>query len=95
MCELNNFFFNLISYYDYFNKLLRLQNVKLFSRQDKILDILVTTNLILYRKLYRNIVSINVLNIEARQYNIKINLAIPCSPNLRFFFYFFFFNFKK
>ena len=36
-------------YYDYFDKLLRLENVKLFSRQDKILDI---TILILYRKLY-------------------------------------------
>ena len=38
----------------------------LFSRQDKILDILMT----------RNIVSIIVLNIGAIQYNIKINLAI-------------------
>ena len=33
----------------------------------------------MYRKLYRNIVSIIALNIEARQYNIKINLAISCS----------------
>ena len=44
-------------------------------KQGKILDILVTTILILYRKLYRNIVSIIVLNIGARQYNIKVNLA--------------------
>ena len=73
MCQLNNCFY-LISYYDYFNKLLRLENVKLFSRQDEILDILVTTFLILYRKLYINIVSIIVLNIESRQHNIKINL---------------------
>ena len=49
MCELNNCFY-LISYYDYFNKLLLLENVQLFSRQDKILGILVTTILILYRK---------------------------------------------
>ena len=48
----------------------------LFARQDKILYILETTILIKYRKLYTNIVSIIVLNIEARQYNIKINLAI-------------------
>ena len=46
------------------------------------LYILDTTILILYRKLYINIVSIVintiiiVLNIEARQYNIKINLVI-------------------
>ena len=53
----------------------------LFSKQDKILDILVTTILILYRKPYINIVSIIVLNIEARQCNIKINLAISCSPS--------------
>ena len=55
----------------------------LFSRQDKILNILVTTILILYRKLYNIIVSIIVLNIEAGQYNIKINLAIyiACSPS--------------
>ena len=46
-------------------KLLRLENVKLFSRQDKILYILDTTILILYRKLYINIVSIIVLKIEA------------------------------
>ena len=51
----------------------------LFSRQDKILYILDNTILILYRKLYINIVSIIVLNIEAKQYNIKINLAISCS----------------
>ena len=56
--------------YDYFDKLLRLENVKSFSRQDKILYILDTTILILYRKLYINIVSIIVLNIEGRQYNI-------------------------
>ena len=42
--------------------------------------ILDTTILILYRKLYINIVPIIVLNIEARHYNIKINLAISCSP---------------
>ena len=65
---------------DYFDKLLRLENVKLFSRQDKILYILDTTILILYRKLYINMVSIIVLNIEARQYNIKINHTISCSP---------------
>ena len=52
-----------------------------FIKKDKILDILITTILILYRKLYRNIVSIIVLNIGTRQYNIKINLAISCSPN--------------
>ena len=75
MGELNKCFY-LISYYDYFNKLLQLGNAKLFLRQDKILDILVTTILILYR----NIVSIIVLNIDASQYNIKINLAISCSP---------------
>ena len=51
----------------------------LFSRQDKILYIIDTTILILYLKLYINIVSIIVLNIEAIQYNIKINLAISCS----------------
>ena len=60
-------------YYDYFDKLLQLENVKLFSRLDKILD---TTILILYRKLYINIESIIVLNIEARQYNIKIDLFL-------------------
>ena len=53
----------------------------LFSRQDKILYILGGTILILYRKLYIHIVSIIVLNIEARQYNIKINLAISYSPS--------------
>ena len=42
--------------YAYFDKVLRLENVKL------------------------DIVSIIVLYIEARQYNIKINLAISCSP---------------
>ena len=52
----------------------------IFSRQDKILFILDTTILILYRKLYIYIVSIIVLNFEARQYNIKINLAISGSP---------------
>ena len=57
------------------------QQLPQFRRQGKILDMLVTTILILYPKLYRNIVSIVVLNIEARQYNIKINLAISCSPN--------------
>ena len=51
--------------YDYVDKLLRLENVKLFSRQDKILYIIDTTILILYRKLYINTVSIIVLNIEA------------------------------
>ena len=56
--------------------------VKLFSEQDKILYILDTIILILYRKLYINIVSIILLNIEAKQYNIKINLAISCNPNL-------------
>ena len=48
----------------------------LFLRQDKILYILDTTILIFYWKLYLNIVSIIALNIEARQYNTKINLAI-------------------
>ena len=43
--------------------------------QDKILYILDTAILIWYRKLYLNIVSIIVLNIETREYNIKINLA--------------------
>ena len=79
MCKLNNFFY-LISYDDYFDKLLRFihsDNVKLFSRQDNSCH----HNLdIVYRKLYRNIVLIIVLNIEARQYNIKISLAISCSP---------------
>ena len=55
--------------------------MKLFSRQYKILYILETTILILYRKLYINIVSSIVLNIATRQYNIKINLAISCSPS--------------
>ena len=66
--------------YHYFDKLLRLENLKLFSRQDKILYILDTTILILYQNLYINIISIIVLNIEASQYNIQINLAISCSP---------------
>ena len=52
----------------------------LFSRQDKIFDILDTRILILYRTLYINILSIIVLNIEARQCNIKINLALSCGP---------------
>ena len=72
---------NLLNY-DYFDKLLRLENVKLFSRQDKILYILDITIFILYRKQYINIVLIIVLNIEVRQYNIKINLAISCNPSL-------------
>ena len=59
----------------------------LFSRQDKILFILDTTILILYRKLYINIVLIIVLNFEARQYNIKINLSISCSPKKCYDFY--------
>ena len=48
----------------------------LFSSQDKIHYILVAIILILYRKLYRNMVSIIVLNIETRQYNNNINLDI-------------------
>ena len=72
--------------YDYFDKLLRLEKVKLFSRQDKILYILETfTILILYRNLYINIVPIIGLKIEATQYNIKINLAISCSPKRMIF----------
>ena len=47
-----------------------------YFQNNKILDMII---LILYRKLYINIVSIIVLNIKARQYNIKINLAISCS----------------
>ena len=67
--------------YDYSDELLRFENVELFSRQDKtILYILDATILILYGKLYINIVSIIALNIETKQYNIKINLAISCSP---------------
>ena len=58
-----------INYYD--------KKILLFLRQDKSLDI---TILILYGKRYLNIVSIIVLNIEARQDNIKINLAISCRP---------------
>ena len=54
----------------------------LFSRQAEILYILDTTILILYRKLYINIVSIIVLNIEASQYNIKINLAVSAFIDL-------------
>ena len=61
--------------------LLRLEKFKLFSRQENILYILDTAILILYRQLCINIVSINVLNIETRQYKIKINLAISCSPH--------------
>ena len=68
----------ILYYYMYYYRVL----VKLFSRQDKILYILDTTILILYRKLYINIVSIVVLNIEAIQYNIKFNLTISCSPNM-------------
>ena len=52
--------------------------------QDKTLD---ATILILYRKLYINIVSIIVLNIEVRQYNTKINNAVSRSPmNVLIFF---------
>ena len=69
---------------NYFNKLLWLQNLKLFTRQNKIFYILDNTILILYRKLYINIVSIIVLNIEARQYNIKNNLAMSCSSRKYF-----------
>ena len=36
------------------------------------------------KTVYINIVSIIVLNIEARQYNIKFNLAISCNPSLFF-----------
>ena len=50
------------------NYYIRLENVKLFSKQDKILYIHDITILILYRKLYINIVSIIVLNIETIQY---------------------------
>ena len=38
-----------------------------------------STILILYRKLYINIVLIIVLNIKARQYNMKINLILYCA----------------
>ena len=38
-----------------------------------------TTILILYWKRYIHIVSIIVLNIKIRQYNIKINLVISCN----------------
>ena len=74
--------------YNYFDKLLRFENVNLFSRQDKIIYIIDTTILILYRKLYINIVSIIVLNYETRQCNVKINLAISSRPirKLRFFY---------
>ena len=80
-CSLSIYFFNTIggfiriiiiisiNYYD--------KKMLLFSRQD---NILYTTIMILYRKLYINIVSIIVLNIEAIQCNIKINLVISCSP---------------
>ena len=50
------------------NYYIRLENVKLFSKQGKILYIHDITILILYRKLYINIVSIIVLNIETIQY---------------------------
>ena len=59
----------------YFDILFRLENVIFKIRQ----DILDTRILIWYRKLYINILSIIVSNIEARQYHIKINLAISCS----------------
>ena len=59
--KLNNYFY-LISFYDYFNKLLRWENV------------IFTPILIMYRKLYRNVVSIIVLNIEARQYISRLIL---------------------
>ena len=61
----------LINYYDW--------KMLIYFQVNKILYILDTTILILYRKLYINIVSIIVLNIEVRQYKIKINLAISCS----------------
>ena len=81
--------------YDYSAKLLRLENVKLFSRQDDhILFILDTKILIFYRKLYINIVSNTVLNIKERQYNIKINLAISCSP-IHSIFWLYFHSFVK
>ena len=71
MFELNNGFY-LISYYDYFDKLLRLENVVIFKTiQDSFHSC--------HRNL-ENIVSIIVLNIETRHYNIKINLAISYSP---------------
>ena len=54
------------------------QQLPKFISQDKIIDVLVTTILILYQKLYRNIVLVIVLNVEVKQYNIKINLAISC-----------------
>ena len=54
-----------------------------FQNKTRFLIFLVSTILILYRKLYINIVSIIVLNIETRQYNIRINLAISCSPTHR------------
>ena len=68
MCELNNCFY-LINYYDYFDKLLRLENVVIFkTRQDSL------------HSCHNNLdtVSIIVLSIEVGQYNIKINLAISC-----------------
>ena len=61
------------------SNVLKYDDYKMLSYfQDNILYILVTLILILYRKLYINIVSIIVLNMKARQYNIKINLAISC-----------------
>ena len=39
-------------------------------------------NLDIVSKMYGKIVSIIVLNIETRQCNIKINLAISCSPSI-------------
>ena len=77
---------------NYFDKLLRLEIVKLLSRQYKILDITILT---LYRKLYINIVSIIVLGIEIRQYNIKINPNISCSPRTEFFFYYYLFKHRN
>ena len=59
-----------INFYDY--------KISSYFQDDKILYILHTTILILYQKLYINIVSIIDVNIEARQYTIKINLAILC-----------------
>ena len=74
-----------IIYYDYFNKLLRLENIKVIfkTRQDSLHSC--HHNLDIVSKLYRNIVSINVFNIEAIQYNIKINLAISCSHIIKVF----------
>ena len=60
-----------------------------------ILYILVTIILTLYQKLYINIVSIIVLNNEAKQYNIKINLVISCSPRIAFSLFRYLFNIIK